>query len=442
VTTQAVIEPPPAAAANPPWSLATRILFRFCVVYFTLFALSTQIITSLIVIPNVDTPSPASLPPLRQIVGLAAAHLFHLAPTPAFFAETGSGDRPADWILAFCLLIFAVLGTALWSILDRRRPSYIALRKWFWLFFRFCLAGQMLTYALVKIVPLQMPYPPLTRLLEPFGNFSPMGVLWYSVGASPAYEIFAGSAEMLGGLLLLIPRTRTLGALICLADMTQVFVLNMTYDVPVKLFSFHLILMSLLLLAPDFRRLADFFFLRRPVAPPVYPPLFQSPRWNRLASLLQVVFVLWLIGTGIYGDRDAWHEYGGGAPKPALYGIWNVESLTVDGKSSPPLLTDTTRWRRVVFDSRSRTAFQQMDDKDQYFRATIDPGRKTVALRRPGDAQIQGTLTYAQPSPDKLTLDGTLNQHSFHAELALCDRSQFMLVSRGFRWVQQYPYNH
>jgi hypothetical protein len=51
-------------------------------------------------------------------------------------------------------------------------------------------------------------------------------------------------------LLLIVPRTATLGALISLADMIQVDTLNMTYDVPVKLFAFHLILLSCFL-APD-----------------------------------------------------------------------------------------------------------------------------------------------------------------------------------------------
>jgi hypothetical protein len=53
-------------------------------------------------------------------------------------------------------------------------------------------------------------------------------------GASPAYEIFIGSAELLAGLLLVIPATAMLGALIWLIDMAEVFALNMTYDVPVK----------------------------------------------------------------------------------------------------------------------------------------------------------------------------------------------------------------
>ena len=83
-------------------------------------------------------------------------------------------------------------------------------------FTRFALASQMLTYGDGKACSLQMPFPFLIRLLEPFGNFSPMGVLWSSVGASPAYEMFAGSAEVLAGILLIIPATATLGALVCL----------------------------------------------------------------------------------------------------------------------------------------------------------------------------------------------------------------------------------
>ena len=109
------------------------------------------------------------------------------------------------WILAFCLLVIATVATGIWSILDRRRKDYAALHQWFRLFVRFALAGQMLNYGLDKVIPLQMPYPSLTKLVQPFGTFSPMGVLWSSIGAAPAYEIFAGCAEVFGGLLLIIP---------------------------------------------------------------------------------------------------------------------------------------------------------------------------------------------------------------------------------------------
>ena len=165
----------------------------------------------------------------------------------------------------------------MWSLLDRRRENYAVLHKWFHLFIRFALAASMFEYGMTKLLLTQFPRPPLATLVTPVSNLSLSALLWTSIGASPGYETFTGFAELLGGLLLLAPRTTTLGALICLADLTQVFVLNMTYDIGVKQISFHLALLSLLLLAPDSRRLANFFFLDRPADRSTQPQLFHSP---------------------------------------------------------------------------------------------------------------------------------------------------------------------
>src|SRR5580704_6882018 len=182
----------------PRWSLGLRVAFRFCFVYFGLYCLCTQIVGGLISIPKMEAIDPSGLWPIKQVTFWTAAHIFH-AQLPLVYTGSGSGDKTFDWVLAFCLLVFAVLVTAIWSILDRKRENYVTLNKWFRLFIRFALASEMFLYGLDKVIPLQMPFPFLTKLIEPFGDFSPMGVLWYSVGAAPAYETFAGSAEMLGG---------------------------------------------------------------------------------------------------------------------------------------------------------------------------------------------------------------------------------------------------
>ena len=117
--------------------------------------------------------------------------------------------------------------------------------------------GEAICKALAKILPMQMPFPSLSRLLEPYGYFSPMGVLWASIGASRSYEVFTGAAEMSAAILLFVRPTATLGALVALACTIMIFTLNMTYDVPVKLFSFHLLVMSLFLLAPEAKRLVN-----------------------------------------------------------------------------------------------------------------------------------------------------------------------------------------
>src|SRR5262249_26025686 len=151
------------------------------------------------------------------------------------------------------------------------------------------------------------------------------------------YQRFAGGAELLGGILLIFPRTTTLGALVCLADMIQVFMLNMTYDVPVKLLSFHLILLSLFLLAPDLKRLTN-FFLNRATEAPDHPPLFIRRRANRIAFAVQVALGIALLGMNAYTAGTSWQEYGGGRTLPPLYGIWDVEQHSIDGQVRPALM--------------------------------------------------------------------------------------------------------
>jgi hypothetical protein len=422
------------------WKPATRVAFRFCFVYFGMYCLLTQISTALVPLPNFDIPDPSTFWPMRPMVIWTASHILHIS-QPLIYADTGSGDRTYDWVLLFCLLVIAILATIVWSILDRRRNDYLALYKWFRLGIRICLAGQMFGYGFAKAVPLQMPFPFLTRLVEPYGNFSPMGVLWASIGASPAYEIFVGFAEILGGLLLIVPRTTTLGALVCLADMTQVFMLNMTYDVPVKLLSFHLILLSLFLLAPDLQRLANVFFLNRPVAPSNEYPLFNTPRAARIALAAQVIFGIWLVGMNAYGSWKNWYVYGAGSPRSALYGIWNVEQLTIDGQIRSPLLTDSDRWRRVIFDIPTRMAFQRMDDSTARYGTSINTGDQTLELTKDDDKNWHASFVFQRPAPDRLILDGEMDGRKVQMQLRLFDRNKFLLVNRGFHWVQEYPFN-
>ncbi len=429
----------PVSTPQEHWSLALRVAFRFCVAYFTLFGLSNQILGGLFQVPKVDIPELSGHWPLRQITFWTAAHIFRIK-HDLVYTNSGSGDKTFDWVLAFCLLIIAALITCVWSILDRRRENYIVFHKWFRLAMRFMLASEMFLYGLVKIIPLQMPFPYLARLLELYGNFSPMGVLWSSIGASQSYEIFAGAAETLGGILLLAPRTVTLGALVCLADMTQVFMLNMTYDVPVKLFSFHLILFSLFLLAPEANRLLAFFFSEGAIGPSRQAPLFCSARANRVAVAIQVAFGLYLVGMGIYSGMDAWKTYGGARPKSALYGIWNVDEMSVDGQLRPALFTDHDRWRRVVFDFATSTSFQRPDDTFTGFSSTIGEKDSTLTLTKPADKNWKASFHYSRPAPDQLVLNGSMDGHQVQMKLKLLDRDKFTLVNRGFHWINEYPF--
>jgi hypothetical protein len=416
------------------WNLGLRIVFRFCFLYFGLFCLVTQILGGLFPIPRIEVPDLASLPPVRPIVLWAASHIFGIR-QPLSYADTGSGDRTFDWVLVFCLLASAAMATAVWSALDRRRPNYDFLHRWSRLFIRFAFASTLIVYGMDKAVPLQMPFPFLTRLVEPYGNFSPMGNLWAFIGASRPYEICVGCAELLAALLLIFPKTAMLGALIALADMTQVFMLNMTYDVPVKLFSFHLVLMALFLLAPDLPRLCRLFFLDRPVDSSTQGPLFRSRGRNRLALAAQVLLGLWILGVNGYTARNAWNTYGGGRPKSPLYGIWNVTQISSASQSA---VSGYDRWRRMIFDFPANMAVQQTDDSFVFYGATINPAARTLSLT---GSKSKGNFTFQRPSGNELALVGNMDGQQVHIQLQLLDAQKFLLVNRGFHWIQERPFN-
>jgi hypothetical protein len=155
----------------------------------------------------------------------------------------------------------------------------------------------------------------------------------------------------------------------------------------------------------------------------------------------QIVFGLWLVGMSGYGTWTGWHFYGGGSPKSALYGIWNVEQLIIDEQVRSPLLTDTSRWRRVIFEIPTRMAFQRMDDTLDRYRASINTNDQTLDLTKDNDKNWKARFNFQRPASDRLIFAGDMDSHKVKVELQLVDRKKFLLVSRGFHWVQEYPFN-
>lgn len=429
-------------AAPPPraWSLATRIVFRFTFVYFGLYVLTTQMLHGLIVLP-IGFQNPEAMKPMSAIIAWVGAHVLHIA-RPVVSHPTGSGDTIFDWTHAVSLLLIAAVATLIWSLIARRRSEHARLYSWFRVFVRFALATTLVSYGAAKAVPLQMPTDNLMRLVEPFGNFSPMGVLWTSIGAAPAYEIFAGLAELCAATLLFIPRTALLGALMALMDSIAIFTLNMTYDVPVKLFAFHLVLLSLFLIAPNVGRLRDFFLLQRPTSMRPETALGRTAARRRGFTIAQVVYGALVLVMAGYGSAKAYRMYGGGATRSVFYGIWDVDSLSVDGKTVAPLVSDTSAFRRLIFQRPGSLTIQKMNDSFAYLGAIVDTAAKHIALSEFSSGKVtRSAMHYQRPSPDRLILDGTIAGKVMHMELQRRAPESYMLRSRGFHWVQEFPFN-
>lgn len=423
------------AGASPAWGPLKRFLLRFGFVYFLLLMVPVDVgflpFGGTVIRPYEALWESVGTSVGQQVFGVTVDVVFN-----------GSGDKTYDYVRTFCHLVLAVLLGLLWTILDKKQARDPWLHEWFRVYLRLSLAMAMIVYGAMKLIPTQFGSLGYYRLLQPFGEASPMGLLWTFMAASPAYTAFSGAVEMLGGALLISRRTTLLGALVCAGALTQVVMLNFCYDVPVKLFSSHLLVMALLLAAPDLRRLSDLFFFNRRVEPAEMRPWFASRQERRVVGALLGIGFAAFTAYWLYSAYRSNKEYGRFAPKPPLHGVWEVEELVVDGKVRPPLFTDEERWRRVVVEEFGYLGIQRMKDRRAgFYMLEQDSTKKTLTLQDQRDPKKRYVLSYRRPKPEILVMEGPFKDQKIRARLRRVDDSEFLLTSRGFHWINEQPFN-
>ncbi|WP_342376590.1 hypothetical protein NVS55_35380 [Myxococcus stipitatus] len=437
----APVTPPPAPATPKvePWSFARRYGFRFVFAFVVLY----HLLFPLTLIPGLDELLSKQLETFWQPLEVwLARHVFgHDLVVPT--GPSGSGDKAVDYAHMAFMLTLSFLVAGVWSFIDRRRMEYVKAHDLLRVYVRYILAFAMLTYGFAKVIKTQFPFPNLERLSQPVGDMSPMGLLWTFMGYSPGYNLFTGGAEALGGLLLLFRRTTTLGALVVIGVMVNVVALNFFYDVPVKLYSTLLVSLAVFLLLPDLRRLADVLIFNRATQPAVLAtPFAFSSRVTWALRGVKGVFIGWMLYSNVSQGLSMYQKRGDAAPNPPLYGLYEVESFTRDGQVLPPLLGDPHRWRAFIVNRYGPTV-RKMDDSRKRYYGTYEEGSTsfTFAESRQPDA-VKVTLDVEQPAPEHLVLKGPYEGATIEVKLRKVDTSsKFLLVGRGFNWVQELPFN-
>jgi hypothetical protein len=421
------------------------VALRFGVVYLTLFCLATQISGSLIPNPWFTYRGLGRLWPMREVTHWVARTFFGV---DVPLDDLSSGETLFFWIQWSWLIVASVVITAIWSLLDRAAFARSELRRarpgaaWLHLAVRLALAASMIEYGMTKVIPTQFPAPPLTALVTPVGEMTLSALLWTTIGSAPAYQIATGGIEVLAGVLLLLPWAVPLGALLALVSLLQVLLLNLMFDIGVKLVTAHLIGLAVILLAPFARELAIVLTGRASVESgfsrikaAAAPAIRLKP--DSTAILFPIAIGVYLLATQAWINWSFWQVGGGGRPQSALYGIWNVERLSVDGQARPAELNDyDRRWRRVIFDAPGVAVFQRTDDSFARYGVSIDEGTGTLSLTKGASRTWASRFTFDRTSDGGLSLDGEMDGHRIRADLQRIDPAAFPLLNSGFRWVR------
>lgn len=85
-------------------------------------------------------------------------------------------------------------------------------------------------------------------------------------------------------------------------------------------------------------------------------------------------------------------------------------------------------------------AFQKMNGERQRFIGDVDVGKKMMKLNARAYPTGKPEFSLERPEPDILILDGQMYGHKIHARLHR-DNKKFLLVDRGFHWINEYPLN-
>lgn len=420
---------------NQAWSLRQKLSFRFLFIFFGLIIFPFP----LTIIPGVDAITKYYNQFWTVLINFSGKTFFGIDQKVAL-SFTGSGDKLYDWLWYFVLIALTILIGTIWSLLDGKRSNYTKLKAWFVLFLTYYLAYFLFVYGIIKLCYLQFGPPNLERLFQTYGQSSPMRLVWTFMGVSKTYTVFSGFCETLAGALLLFKRTRLLGALTAVGVMLNVFMLNMSYDIPVKLFSFQLMIIGLYIVSLDFKRLFSFFFLQDAIPAKKEPPLISNQRGRWILLGFQIIFAGYVIISQVNGGLERQQQYGEKREKSALYGVYNVENFVINNDTLPPLLTDTVRWKRVLFDYPNFTTVMQMNNHVVRYDSKIDTLDQTILFTSRENPRYNHKFKYTFDNKD-IQLTGTTGLDTLKMNLLYYDLDNFGLLNRGFHWINEVPFN-
>jgi hypothetical protein len=400
-------------AAWPRWQ---RCGFRFLVIYYALYSFPSLLGHLLGTVGKALATAGVGVDPgqwLEEAVAEAWKplttwmHALGFAPYEVIHQQTGSGDTGADFARLIAITALSMVGATVWSLRSRAR-GYPRLGRWLHLVVRFDLAFTLLSYGTSKFYGGQFGELSLDRLTQEIGDTWPMTMVGTFMQASPPYEWFAGGSEVLGGLLLFHRRTALLGAFVSIGVLINVCALNWLCGVPVKQYSAHLLLYAIALLLP-FRRQLWALFAGNRGAQPVDLRVVQSARAARwLTAFGAILVVAWLALTHVQGIAPRpWMK---GREKSALYGMWTVETMLLDGKEVP--VTDGTRWRDFAVDRGTMAWTREETGRRHWFEFRWDEASGTAKVKEMSKSPGEGATWICERGRKCVKCDPPLLLHT------------------------------
>lgn len=185
------------------------------------------------------------------IFGSIIKQIAHLTTLEITLFDFSSDSKGLYLLIGFLFMISLAITPFLLKFLTVNHLEKI--KTFVTIFATYYISVILLKYGFDKVFKAQFYLPEPNILYTTFGNLDKDILFWSTMGTSYSYNLFMGFMEIIPAILILFKRTRQIGLLISLGVLINVFAINLSFDISVKLFSGFLILINLFLLIPTLK---------------------------------------------------------------------------------------------------------------------------------------------------------------------------------------------
>lgn len=332
-------------------------------------------------------------------------------------------DSTGFYLNAFNLFFIALFLALPWTFLQKNDAHEQKWHYWFLVGVRYYLCLQLLLYGFYKIFKAQFYLPEPNTLYTTVGQTHKDLLYWTVMGSSYTYSFFSGLIEVLAAILLLFKRTYILGALFTAGIMVNVIMINIGFDISVKLYSFFLLFLSFVLLAQKAGTIYAFFIGEKNVSLLTWSPSWQKTgkKWLYFSVKTVVVFTLLAetltpyIKSGNYNDDQA--------ARPLFHGAYQVKDQAINSDR---------QWKYFFIHRRGYFIVQYTNDEMMDYDLAYDTLNHQLVLT--GFDSTEFILSY-KIRQNNFFLEGILDQDTIRVKGEKQELDQLPLLQKEFGWT-------
>ncbi|MBW1294211.1 DoxX family protein [Aquimarina litoralis] len=346
-------------------------------------------------------------------------------------------DSKYDYSRFLLIITLSIIGTIIWILIDSKlKLAYDSKIKILTrTILRYHVGLTLILYGLAKVFMLQFGEMDLNRLESTIGDYNGMRYLWTFMSYSKFYTMSTGWVEVIGGILLLFRRFTFIGSTIVFIAMANVVLIDVGYDVRVKMFAIHLLIMTILLLSDDFKRIINFFILNKPTKPFLDQPLFKKNK--KIGYSIKSAIILYFIISSTINfskriESQTVNRF------PSLTGYHEIEILVINGDTIQE--SNKSRWKNISINGSSyrpeSLTITSVDKKKFYYSFEADTVKQTIHFHKFNDSIDNAyKLSYEKIDNNIVVFKGSYHQDSYWMKTKVKTLKDYRLTREGIRWI-------